>query len=215
MPASQLPQMILPSRAGKIGSSVNFSLTIFKALDGWLRSSEKCLCKASSMVALPIQQSALQRWAPPSRVTDHGLTFQGYRLNLSEFVRLCSIIDLGSDVCSHAINFIPINHFIRSLLLVSVDTELGSKRGGYAWLEEKDKPDDFFVVGAKYKGPKIVENWGIFNFINGCLFFSWSHDPLLCFHVNTQRKERKGKLGEGFFFPFIQILLWIGLMEID
>ncbi|URD85241.1 2-aminoethanethiol dioxygenase [Musa troglodytarum] len=29
--------------------------------------------------------------------------------------------------------------------------------GVYAWLEEKKKPDDFFVVGAKYRGPKIIE----------------------------------------------------------
>ncbi|KAJ0985544.1 hypothetical protein J5N97_003900 [Dioscorea zingiberensis] len=27
----------------------------------------------------------------------------------------------------------------------------------YAWLEEKAKPDDFFVLGAKYSGPKIIE----------------------------------------------------------
>ncbi|KAJ8643953.1 hypothetical protein MRB53_005701 [Persea americana] len=40
----------------------------------------------------------------------------------------------------------------------SVDTELGSEREGCAWLEEREKPDDFIVVGAKYKGPKIVEN---------------------------------------------------------
>lgn len=29
--------------------------------------------------------------------------------------------------------------------------------GAYAWLEEKEKPDDFVVVGAKYNGPKILE----------------------------------------------------------
>ncbi|XP_039116507.1 plant cysteine oxidase 2-like [Dioscorea cayenensis subsp. rotundata] len=27
----------------------------------------------------------------------------------------------------------------------------------YAWLEEKAKPDEFFVLGAKYTGPKIIE----------------------------------------------------------
>ena len=29
---------------------------------------------------------------------------------------------------------------------------------GYAWLEERDKPEDFMVVGALYRGPRIVEN---------------------------------------------------------
>ena len=27
----------------------------------------------------------------------------------------------------------------------------------YAWLEEREKPDDFIVVGARYRGPRIVE----------------------------------------------------------
>ncbi|THU66178.1 hypothetical protein C4D60_Mb05t11420 [Musa balbisiana] len=27
----------------------------------------------------------------------------------------------------------------------------------YAWLEERKKPDDFLVVGAKYSGPRIME----------------------------------------------------------
>ncbi|XP_058110708.1 plant cysteine oxidase 2-like isoform X2 [Magnolia sinica] len=40
-----------------------------------------------------------------------------------------------------------------------MDLELGSEEGGvYAWLEETEKPSDFFVVGDKYRGPKIVEN---------------------------------------------------------
>ncbi|XP_074581590.1 plant cysteine oxidase 2-like isoform X2 [Curcuma longa] len=29
--------------------------------------------------------------------------------------------------------------------------------GAYAWLEEKEEPNDFVVVGAKYNGPKILE----------------------------------------------------------
>ncbi|KAJ4972987.1 hypothetical protein NE237_006161 [Protea cynaroides] len=32
------------------------------------------------------------------------------------------------------------------------------EREGYAWLEEIEKPDDCVVVGAMYRGPKIVEN---------------------------------------------------------
>ncbi|XP_010915155.1 plant cysteine oxidase 2 isoform X2 [Elaeis guineensis] len=28
----------------------------------------------------------------------------------------------------------------------------------YAWLEEREKPDDFIVVGARYRGPRIVES---------------------------------------------------------
>ncbi|KAL5722643.1 cysteamine dioxygenase [Ranunculus cassubicifolius] len=28
----------------------------------------------------------------------------------------------------------------------------------YAWLEEKEKPDKVFVVGALYRGPKIIQN---------------------------------------------------------
>ncbi|KAL5975455.1 hypothetical protein ACLOJK_019777 [Asimina triloba] len=41
----------------------------------------------------------------------------------------------------------------------SGDMELGSdEAGGYAWLEETEKPDDFFVVGDKYRGPKIMVN---------------------------------------------------------
>ncbi|MQL94724.1 hypothetical protein Taro_027381 [Colocasia esculenta] len=28
----------------------------------------------------------------------------------------------------------------------------------YAWLEEREKPEDFIVVGAKYGGPRIVDN---------------------------------------------------------
>ncbi|XP_020097924.1 plant cysteine oxidase 2-like [Ananas comosus] len=29
---------------------------------------------------------------------------------------------------------------------------------GYAWLEERERPDDVLVVGAKYRGPRIVEH---------------------------------------------------------
>lgn len=29
---------------------------------------------------------------------------------------------------------------------------------GYAWLEERERPDDVLVVGAKYSGPRIVEH---------------------------------------------------------
>ncbi|OVA13306.1 Cysteamine dioxygenase [Macleaya cordata] len=33
------------------------------------------------------------------------------------------------------------------------------ERDGYSWLEEKkEKPENFFVFGAPYRGPKIVEN---------------------------------------------------------
>ncbi|KAF9604091.1 hypothetical protein IFM89_002766 [Coptis chinensis] len=32
-----------------------------------------------------------------------------------------------------------------------------NERESYAWLEEKEKPDDFNVVGAMYRGPKIVK----------------------------------------------------------
>lgn len=44
------------------------------------------------------------------------------------------------------------------LFFVSVEKELGSEGDGYAWLEEEEKPEDFFVLGAPYMGPKIVEN---------------------------------------------------------
>lgn len=39
------------------------------------------------------------------------------------------------------------------------DTNLAPEENeGYAWLEERVKPDDFFVLGAKYRGPRIVES---------------------------------------------------------
>ncbi|XP_020240849.1 plant cysteine oxidase 2-like [Asparagus officinalis] len=43
---------------------------------------------------------------------------------------------------------------------ISEDPAAASSEGEmYAWLEEKEKkPDDLIVVGAKYKGPKIVQH---------------------------------------------------------
>ncbi|XP_042497142.1 plant cysteine oxidase 2-like [Macadamia integrifolia] len=32
------------------------------------------------------------------------------------------------------------------------------EREEYAWLQEREKPEDFVVVGAQYRGPQIVEN---------------------------------------------------------
>ena len=37
---------------------------------------------------------------------------------------------------------------------VSVPEE---EREGYAWLQEREKPEDLTVVGATYRGPKIVD----------------------------------------------------------
>lgn len=31
------------------------------------------------------------------------------------------------------------------------------QKGGYAWLKEREKPEDLTVVGALYKGPKMVK----------------------------------------------------------
>ena len=33
-----------------------------------------------------------------------------------------------------------------------------SKDGEYAWLEEMEKPDDFFVLGAEYGGPQVFDH---------------------------------------------------------
>lgn len=30
--------------------------------------------------------------------------------------------------------------------------------GVYAWLQERENVDDFSVVGARYMGPRVVEN---------------------------------------------------------
>lgn len=32
------------------------------------------------------------------------------------------------------------------------------EREGYAWLEERERPEEFAVVGAMYTGPVIVDN---------------------------------------------------------
>ncbi|XP_043704411.1 plant cysteine oxidase 2 [Telopea speciosissima] len=42
----------------------------------------------------------------------------------------------------------------------SGDTDLvpEDEREGYEWLQEREKPEDFVVMGALYRGPKIVEN---------------------------------------------------------
>lgn len=32
------------------------------------------------------------------------------------------------------------------------------KKEVYAWLQEREKPDELDVVGALYRGPKLVEN---------------------------------------------------------
>lgn len=31
------------------------------------------------------------------------------------------------------------------------------EKDGYAWLKEREKPEDFNVVGAAYNGPKIAK----------------------------------------------------------
>ncbi|XP_068647469.1 plant cysteine oxidase 2 [Aristolochia californica] len=46
----------------------------------------------------------------------------------------------------------PYTSFSGDASFAPVDNE----KEGYAWLEEKDKPDNFFVVGAPYGGPKIT-----------------------------------------------------------
>lgn len=33
------------------------------------------------------------------------------------------------------------------------------KEEEYAWLEEREKPEEFVVVGASYEGPDIVDNF--------------------------------------------------------
>ena len=43
---------------------------------------------------------------------------------------------------------------------ISVDgISMAGEEGEHAWLEEREKPDDFVVTGAKYFGPKIVIQW--------------------------------------------------------
>lgn len=32
------------------------------------------------------------------------------------------------------------------------------EREGHAWLKEREKPEDLAVVGAMYRGPRVVEN---------------------------------------------------------
>lgn len=47
---------------------------------------------------------------------------------------------------------LPCNSFPGVMGFVAED-----EREGYVWLEEKEKPDDFNVVGALYRGPKVVK----------------------------------------------------------
>lgn len=44
-------------------------------------------------------------------------------------------------------------------LLVDGVTVAEREKGGYAWLKEREKPEDLEVVGGEYEGPKIAENW--------------------------------------------------------
>ncbi|XP_038903013.1 plant cysteine oxidase 2 [Benincasa hispida] len=75
-------------------------------------------------------------------------------------VTACAVLDvLGppySDPdgrhCSYYLNF-PFTEF--SVDGVSVPE---AERESYAWLEEREKPEDLAAVGAMYEGPKIVEN---------------------------------------------------------
>lgn len=39
------------------------------------------------------------------------------------------------------------------------DGEEEEGEGGYAWLKEREKPEDHVIVGAHYNGPKIVRKW--------------------------------------------------------
>ncbi|KAK1298268.1 hypothetical protein QJS10_CPB14g01377 [Acorus calamus] len=59
--------------------------------------------------------------------------------------------ELEGRHCTYYSSF-PYASFSGGAKLFDGDTE------GYEWLEEREKPEDFIVVGAKYKGPKFVEN---------------------------------------------------------
>ncbi|XP_022159167.1 plant cysteine oxidase 2-like [Momordica charantia] len=75
-------------------------------------------------------------------------------------VTACAVLDvLGPPYndrdgrhCSYYLSF-PFTKF--SVDGVSVTEE---EREGYAWLEEREQPEDLAAVGAVYRGPKIVEN---------------------------------------------------------
>uniref|UniRef100_A0A5B7ADC0 cysteine dioxygenase n=1 Tax=Davidia involucrata TaxID=16924 RepID=A0A5B7ADC0_DAVIN len=54
--------------------------------------------------------------------------------------------------CTYYLDF-PFSRFVVDGVSVAEE-----EREGYAWLQEREKPEDLVVVGAKYSGPKIVEN---------------------------------------------------------
>lgn len=43
-------------------------------------------------------------------------------------------------------------------VLLEVKEKPVSESAKYAWLEEKEKPENFWVVGALYRGPRVVKN---------------------------------------------------------
>ncbi|KAJ4961200.1 hypothetical protein NE237_021110 [Protea cynaroides] len=67
----------------------------------------------------------------------------------------CAVLDvLGppySDDCTYY------RDFPYASLSGDAGLEPEGGRAAYSWLEEREKPEDFVVLGAMYKGPKIVE----------------------------------------------------------
>lgn len=91
------------------------------------------------------------------------------------------------------------------------------ERESYAWLEEREQPEDLAAVGALYKGPKIVENrWtlqtNLLHSIQCChrlLSFLCSIESLFTFYFQKKKREKKEKQKKLLLLIFLLCGTWI------
>lgn len=76
--------------------------------------------------------------------------------------KFCSLLVLSAlALCYLSSMFkkiMDIMWLVQSHITVDGKSELENEKDGFAWLEEREKPRELAVVGAPYRGPKIMDS---------------------------------------------------------